>query len=403
MKVKKKNIISLLLIVINPILGYIFTLLTILENRLDNFKIVLISFSVGILGYAFNPFTYSDNFRYFKIYSFSKDKMDLGVHSDLFLDLVSKSLYKLKFDFFWIQFICVFLTYFFLLKSFKKSISENLSQKNYILYFILFYLSISFNDAVDGMRDYLAISICIYGYVFIYQFNKKKGYLLLILSVLIHYMTWIFLLVAYLSKFINKKRLKIILILSIFLGKFMLTPIIFLGIVKKYNYFFPNFIYTKFIFYFDSISIENLKLSVSKAGLVYEYILFTVTVIIPMIYLLRLKVINDFQKIIFLNCILVFSTQNFYTISYRISIIILPMVILDIANQKRIVTNKILPIYICSLLFFLIQIFSYRKVFFYSYKKIFYKDLIQVIVLNENEREFVGKNQIFYRKDFLYE
>lgn len=350
-----------------------------------------ISLLMGCLGYLFTPYQISDNVNHY-IKFVNINNIHSNFEYDVFLYFLMKIISGLKGNFFWVQFIFVFLTYYIFLYSFYKFSSKEKNRKIYFIFFIQYFLAISFNDAVDGMRDYLSIAVCYYAILLGYLNRKKIVIIVLfLLAGLVHYMSYIYLFIYVFSEInVVKKYKYYLLFISIFLGVFFITPE---RIYKMVNIsYFDPFFKNRILIYLSPEMSKNLQLQRSLKGIIFDKVYFCLNVVIPMFYLFFThKIKNKIRDILIVNLVLIFIFFNFYTISFRLSQMIILLTIFELCiNNLKNKKKWILLFLIISIIIFIINMYSYRIAYIEIIKYSYFNLLF--LVLRENfGRNFLVK------------
>ena len=381
----KLNIIIISLMFGNIFLSLPVSLYSIYKKKESIFTISLF---LAILGFYFIPETNDyDIARYFLIFEDEICRQEFFTSDGgIILKYVIKFLIYLKLPKNMLPFISAFVSYYFLLKVFEKSIDKkNVSNLTYFSLFIISYISIPI-IGYTGMRFLPATAIFIFA--IIVEKNKYIRLVYMIFSILIHTSILVPVLIFYFCKFFLKKRIrfnKILILTSIFLGAF-LEPYKLLNLfneINKFNiiYISPNYILGKWGMGF----IESRITLISK---LVNYILLYLRFII--IFLFNIFFYNNKNNKNFIkkNFILLFSCFCFMLYRYftfwerytniLIFIIYFTIILKNIRSIKYNLFKFMIIIY-----FFLNLIYDLRKYyicFYISYNNILKISIIDMLI-----------------------
>lgn len=224
------NILNIFIYLVSPFLA-IPTILYSLSKK-NNFNPILYSLLVAFISYIFIPTIEMDKYRHLEFYDFSKyftieqffiynfqDSPDFIFRSFLYLGALN------GINFHYVVFFVTFITVYLIFKVYFHYLSVNKTPATYkVLILLLFIFSLSYIDMFSGLRYTLATSFSFYGLYKGVVCKNKWGVFFLILGVLTHFSTAIFLilyLVFPMLNLIKVKRLKLLLLLSLL---FMFIP-----------------------------------------------------------------------------------------------------------------------------------------------------------------------------------
>lgn len=226
MKVNRNIIITYGSFILSPFLS-IPTLWLQLRKGIDKGACFLIAILMGILSAKYIPNITNDKSRYIERYDLFSNYsfIDLITYfvsvsrPDYLFDSLNYIFSQLNFDiryfFFIITFLTVYLNFIFLKKIIDKSYNKDFIYNN--ITFILVLSSISFVGLFSGIRFAFAGSFFL-GFIYLFYFNKSyiKAFLLLIITISIHF-SYTLLIASIFFTFFNPKSrsIKFFLVLSL--------------------------------------------------------------------------------------------------------------------------------------------------------------------------------------------
>lgn len=260
-RINKFNFLSLCLFFISPILGVLFSILSLKNTVNRRFLYIILSLFSGLVCLKNPPL--HDAYRYYERFNNIKSFSDIGVYTgDYFFDFVSILFNNLDIPFYFVPSFFVFLTLYISFHALEIIINKyNFSKKNQL--FLIFSILILSNPIMIsmGLRSYLAFSFLLYG-SFLFIFTKSKLFIIYIfLACITHASFFIFILPLILAKFYAPNKI-ILFLLSMFF--FVFSDLIF-------NYFANisavSFVFGGLIGYGDFNNLEGK----SERGLLFYY------------------------------------------------------------------------------------------------------------------------------------
>jgi len=218
-----------LMFLLSPILSLPLILRDLYSNK--NSSLILISLTFGIVSFLYIPRESNDKAYYHLLYEnlssldiqgffiFLSEKPDFLFYTLLYL--FSKSGIPIQFLFLFITALTVWIWLF----SFRKFTNHNnLKTKDYFIFLTLILISFSIDHLISGVRNYLAFSFILLGFLSSgINNNKTKGLLYIILAIAIHFSSIIFL-PFYFIFILFPKRYNFYKFLFIFSFIFIITP-----------------------------------------------------------------------------------------------------------------------------------------------------------------------------------
>lgn len=217
--------------------AFIFTLFfAYLYSKVHNKRIKKFMFLLVIFPFWFiSAFRYDVGTDYFNTYVKYYEHTKLGwkpYRTEPLFQLLNNVLVRLNCNVVWLFIITSFIFLFFVfLIIFKYS-------KNYIVSIIVFFVSSIFFNSLNNVRQYLALSIALYG---VLNNNKIKKIIFIIVASMIHLSACLLIIIVFIKQFkLNKRRYGIISILMAILSPFVCVFIYYTLKNTKYGYFFDN-------------------------------------------------------------------------------------------------------------------------------------------------------------------
>lgn len=236
-----KNIFSLVLFVLSPILGLLHAVSKFNFNN-RNYFYFLTSLFFALMVFK-NPPAF-DAIRYFEMYDYVSFKHLTEFSNYISFYYISFFFKNLGIPFYFIPVVYVFLSIYFLLKSVDILYFKSSFKKSSLFYIILLFgLIIIINPIVVGlvMRNYLSLTFFIYGFVNFYFGKKSKSLIFFALSILSHFSFIGIILVFILSFFVKLNRVNtfFLVILGLFFSKIVFSKFIYLlpgvGVQEHYS------------------------------------------------------------------------------------------------------------------------------------------------------------------------
>ncbi|MHA5065623.1 EpsG family protein [Cetobacterium somerae] len=348
MKKIMEILMVLIIFIINPFIGFIISLYKAIKNKNNNKYLIIISIYYGFFGLLF----------------LSKEAYDIRVHYQIFSQIVVYSnrefyefllkekdwvifiFYKILSCFTtnprWIGFFSALISYgipFYLIIDYSHRKKMKSSE---IFLFLFLFLGIFPSYMFSGMRNFNAVCLFSLGIYIIDVLKNKKGYILIIISSLLHISLLILCIIFIASKFIKITKIKIVLsslvtlILIIFSKKILLLS---LKLVPKYSKILEPYI----------LGEHAIDIAEGWAIVLISYAFSLGVVIIFYICSLKTKkklIFGDFL-ICYLPIISIFSFSKTMYARYisNIKIILLMILIqiyLKVSNGKKILFVSIL-------------------------------------------------------------
>lgn len=222
---KKDNflLISIFLLIVYPLLSIPLIIYGIYKNYRLSYS--LLAIILGFFGILYAPITdyYRHLIDYYEYKTTTWTTISNESIGDNFLPIISYIFSKYNLSFELIRFLITYTYYELLFQLFYKSIASNpLYNSNNLrfeFFFILFLLSGLFN-VIIGLRWNLGVVLFLYATFLLFQENKKKGYILLIFSIFVHFAIIPFVLILLILKFKDikiKKGFALILFFTLIL------------------------------------------------------------------------------------------------------------------------------------------------------------------------------------------
>lgn len=348
-------------------------------------SVFLIALFISVLGFYFRPIG-GDLFRYYNAFN-SVDSINFFFLNtrDLYAKFLVSFIYEAGLSKYTLGLISAFITYYFSLKAFFIELKEKKIKKWYFLFFIIFFLHIPVTG-YTGVRFYPAVSVFTYG-IILYFNKEKKGFVYLLLSMLIHFSMSIpvFLLIFYI---ILKRRftvsfLKKLALISLVLG-LVLNENIILNITQILNQVFFGKEFFSLSYIGGEWGVEYVQ-KFNTIGYIDFFIQLTLKKLTLVFYLLTLDEKDKRVKYILLLVILTLVLQNFKTPFERYFYIVFPLII--ISNIKSHILKKQWKVQGFYLIVFLHNIYvqimiikGYYLEYFYSYSNLLKLNLVNVII-----------------------
>lgn len=353
-KLKKENFFMMLFFLFLPTpIFFIKIIQCFLKKKLEKFDCLLISLYMSILGFLVSPlgdlYRHSEKYWDLKNQSFEMFIEFIKSETDYFLNFITYIFSKLGISIQYIQLYAIFFCYyssFIILLEITKDKNKYLRNISFLIMFFL----IEFFVISVGIRSGLAAHIFIYAlYQRYIRKNNSMSIFLFVLSSIIHFYIFPLIMMIILSKFINLKMAKRILIISIiflFMGEQLIKKIfenIFLGealqvkinayiygywardflkdfsIKYKISLILKNYVYFPIIFYFivdknsEKNNIKKLFFLVASMTNVFYYFVdvfgryaYVCRILGIIILIMEIKQQSN-KKNYFLKCIFILS------------------------------------------------------------------------------------------------
>ena len=373
MKINKINILAFALMFINAFLSLPVLILNIYKKKES---ICLISLFLAILGFFFisSDNTY-DIARYYltftdEVYRKSFFEKQGGVIAEYLVNI----LLYLKLPPNLLPFISAFISYYFLLKTFKISINERKKEKIiYLFLFFLTYISIPI-IGYTGIRFIPAISIFIFG-----VFCKKKYNKIFfpILSVFIHTSMLIPVLIFYFCEMFlrnNIKIFKVLIVFSLLMG-ILISPNTLVYFINKFNEL--NIIYVNPNYIVGYWGMEYIKSRNTLASKIVYYLLFMLEFLIIIFFNIFIyKKVKKRNKnlILFLSCfsLILYRYSTFWGRYTMILILLIFFITLEEFFKKQKNKYNIL-MFLISFYFIINLLYDIKKYWLSLYISYYYK------------------------------
>ncbi|WP_180059652.1 EpsG family protein [Acinetobacter sp. YH12128] len=219
MKINVKILVALLLLMLFPFLGLIYSFFCIKGNNKNTIIFFIISLFYGIFFIRIPPM-YDLHIRYWEIVSNLNNSM-VSIwenNNDILLYITSNFILNIGLPFYFIPSLAIFLIVFLLLISYQNIYSECVNKiidsRKFIFYVLLFVMYINFLNYGMGIRFGLGVAFIVYALSLIIKNNFKRALVILVLSVLMHF-SMVIPAFAILISFFLKINKKISIILSV--------------------------------------------------------------------------------------------------------------------------------------------------------------------------------------------
>lgn len=216
---RKYLVFPILLFIICPILSLPFIFYYISKRKCE--AMTLLSLFMALCSMLWPPTgdLYRHNMMY---YEFQKMNINqfvdfISIQFDFVLYLISFLFAKLGLPFEYIRALLVFAVYQMAFWTFRDCSRRNPNlDKSYMLFFLLFFLSVLFFVITQGLRYGFSIYLFAFG-IYLYLINKNNiGLFCVILSIFVHYSLTPYLVILLFSKFVtNVSSFKIVILSAI--------------------------------------------------------------------------------------------------------------------------------------------------------------------------------------------
>lgn len=201
------------------------------ENKTS---LVLFCMCIGFLSFGYIPGQGNDKAYYLYLYNlyqnmpaseffgeFLQSKTDVVFYTILY---VTAKL-NIPFEFFSL-FITFITSYLLLIVFYEQSLASSNNKKQAFLFFSIAILAISLPALLSGMRNYLSVAFVFYGFhLLVTKEHVKKSVLFILLGVITHFSSLLYVVVALMYRYFNHRLVKICFFMSlvfIFLPKSIL-------------------------------------------------------------------------------------------------------------------------------------------------------------------------------------
>ena len=216
---RKYLALPILLFILCPILSLPFIFYYISKRKYE--AMTLLSLFMALCSILWPPTgdLYRHNMMYYEFQKMSIDQfiVFISMQFDFILYLISFSFAKLGLPFEYIRAILVFVVYQMTFWTFRDCLRQNPNlDKSYMLFFLLFFLSVLFFVITQGLRYGFAIYLFAFG-AYLYLIDKNSiGLFCMILSIFVHYSLIPYLLLLLFVKFVaNVSSFKIVILSAI--------------------------------------------------------------------------------------------------------------------------------------------------------------------------------------------
>lgn len=375
---KKNNGIDKILFLLSPILSFPFVIYGIYKNNKSSivlFCLILSIMSYGFIsGYGNDKSYYIYLYKEFELMSFHGfleyilDKADFIFYILIYIF----SLLKIPFDFF--SMFVTFLTLYIIFIGVCNFL-ENYEYKNFFIPVSFVILSLSIPDLFSGMRNYLSIAFIFYSLSLLVSNNLNiknryaKIYIFMIMGVLTHFSSIVYLLVFLCFRFANIKIIKLFFFLS--LGFFFISKEFLTNLFLLFN--FSDVYSSKIDFYVsgdgfiaNSIEVGNLNNKLR--------ILFNLSWFYLCLFFCFLNIKNNNSSFILLLCMMIFCNFAYSSVDLlvRYGLLVNLFFLLNVFVIGNFKLKNILLI-VMFVVYFLSWIFNFmlmRDQFFLSYSNL---------------------------------
>lgn len=216
---RKYLVLPILLFILCPIMSLPFIFYYISKRKYE--AMTLLSLFMALCSMLWPPTgdLYRHNMMYFEFQKMTTDQFVafMSMQFDFVLYLISFLFAKLGLPFEYIRAIFIFTAYQMTFWIFRNCLKLNPSlNKSYMLFFLLFYLSVLFFVITQGLRYGFAIYLFAFG-LYLYLIDKNRmGLFCMIVSVFIHYSLIPYLLLLLFAKFVtNVSSFKVVILSAI--------------------------------------------------------------------------------------------------------------------------------------------------------------------------------------------
>lgn len=384
-----KNIFSLVLFVLSPVLGLLYTISKFKFNNRDFFYfLTALFFSLMVFK---NPPAF-DAIRYLEMYDYVDTTYLTEFSNYISFYYVSYFLKNIGIPFYFIPVLYVFFSTYFLLKSVDILYLKSSLKRSYLSYiFLIFGLIVLLNPIVVGlvMRNYLSLSFFIYGFVNFYFGKKSKTLIFFTLSIFSHFSFIGVIFIFVLSFFIRLNKIK-----TLFL--------IILGLV------FSKIVFSKFIFLLPGVGIQDHYSSYldysqyadyTNNMILATYMSYTLKSCIIFLSLLLYSVRSQFKEIF--NIMLWFlvavsfvnvsdtAAERIFNVATVFSYI---FIMFNLTSRKRDFLYLIFLTLSIVLYFVILEVYMYRYSILYGdyLKNVFYPVFQFFLYTDESYRELIN-------------
>lgn len=372
--VKRFNIIGFFLLLINPYLTIPFSLYGI--QRRNRQSMVLFAICISLVTYQLVPFQSMDlamhyrNYYFFNYMNFQEFLIFLFFQSDYIFYSALYLASQINVSAQIVVSICTLVTLtsiFSVLFNVYEKENLQLTQKSYLVFFLLIFISIEFLALYSGIRNLLASSIAFYAFYMGFWSNKRIGLSLLVFSGLVHFSSFVLLPVFFLAFYFKlPKRL---------INQFFLASLISLVFLNKEVLLLlldilplPSLISAKAEYYLTGQDLVQRSIGNSLSEAI-SFVLRNLWYLIATIYLLiRWRDKSDFRSVVLLFFVLlnIFSLapDTFQRFAYLGKMLFIILLLIDYSRIK----NQI-HIQVFSLIFlmtFLVNTIIFRDYFIKS-------------------------------------
>ncbi len=213
-------IFSLILFIINPLVGTILSCLYLAKN--EKVVIFVVALMAAICAYNIVPYDTMDlatHYRKFEDLASQSYSEIFDVGENILLYFYMKTLNVIGINKEWMPFTSTFIGYYLLLSALKYVLDAKISSSQKYSCYMLWFISISFLSLSNGIRSGLSVAFFIYSLVSLYHFRTKTFILFSILSILMHsFIAPVIILLIicnWFHKLVSMRILKVIIVISI--------------------------------------------------------------------------------------------------------------------------------------------------------------------------------------------
>lgn len=367
----KITLIDKFLFIFSPILSLPFIFYGIFHKSRVSF--LLLSILIGLISFGFFPLETDDKkyyiylfdtFQYMSfnefLYSFLKEKPDLIFYCILFL----VAQLNLSFGFF--SFFVTSITSYLILNVFNKQSYYIIDKKKAFCFFIMAFFFLSPTDLFSGMRNYLSIAFIFTSFYFFIIENKRvKSLVFLILSVLTHFSSALFVLVYLFYLFFNSKAVKFLFFVSLV---FIFAPKEYiLDVISILN--FPEIYSDRGASYLVDGSHMDVNLSEGNLNNLIYYFVRSLWFYCALIFSI-VNIKNNEKSFIFLLCLMtvinLVSSSADMIVRYGLVGSISFLSVLFYTKNIKYKNIFISFMFLISFLFFILGLISYKEPFINS-------------------------------------
>lgn len=332
-KINPRIFFSIILFLLNPVIGLIYSLYNITKTYNRNIIFIIIALFFSVLTIKNPPI--HDIYRYLLRFDSINQWQDIGLFTnDYFFDYLTLTFKFFDIPFFLIPPVFVLLTIFLDLKSIDIILKHYKYNKKKSLFIIIFTIAIINPINISlGLRSHLSFAFFLFGLVNLLTTSNKKNYLYFFLAFLTHTASFILILSYFISKFFKPNKF-LTLVLSIIC---LLASAIILNTVFSLPFFAEKFstlsVYTEF----DNLSDKSTR------GMLYYYISTTIKIIFIGLFFIffdnKMAKEIEYKLFYFINILVITTCAcNFSEIAfgrYTAYVVILTNLVLIFQNKNK--------------------------------------------------------------------